>query len=123
MKRISFAIGAGLLTAVSPVSVTAQTADPTITAHINVRHGDLDLTGKSGAETMLRRLDKAATKVCGGKPAPVMSWDQVAQAKQREHRKCKAEAIGNATLKLDAPLVRAAWLSKAKTIHYAANAN
>lgn len=123
MKRILLAVSIGLPTAVSPVSATAQSADTAIVANINVRHGDLDLADKAGAETMLARLDKAATKACGGKPMSGTSLDhQMAQARLDEHSRCKAAAIDRATLKLGAPVVRAAWLGSVKATHYAAKA-
>ncbi len=127
MKRILLAVGIGLTVAAFPVSATAQGAetapDTAIVANINVRHGDLDLADKSGAETMLTRLEKAAAKACGGKSTSPTSLDhQRAQARLREHRRCKAAAIDSATLKLGAPVVRAAWLGRTKATHHAAKA-
>lgn len=118
MKRISIMVGAGLVVAAMPAPAIAQGADPITVKHIGVPHADLDLKSESGARTMLERLEKAATKACGGKPLPPASWDQVGQAKQREHRRCKAAAIDGATLKLGAPLVRAAWLGGASGTQY-----
>ena len=125
MKRILLAVSIGLPAAVSPVSATAQgtdtAPDTAIVANVNVRHGDLDLADKAGAETMLVRLEKAAAKACGGKSTSPTSLDhQMAQARLREHRRCKAAAIDSATLKLGAPVVRAAWLGRAKATHHAA---
>ncbi|MGK6320399.1 UrcA family protein [Sphingomonas sp. DT-204] len=120
MKTILFAVGGSLFAIVSHVSATAQSADSIIVTDINVRYGDLDLTSKPGAETMLARLDKAAAKACGRKPMSAMSWDAMAQARAHEHRRCKAAAIENATMKLGAPLVRAAWLRRTKAIQSAA---
>lgn len=127
MKRILLAVSIGLPAAIFPVLAMAQGADTApdtaIVANINVRHGDLDLADKSGAETMLARLDKAATKACGGKPMSATDLDhQMTQARLDEHRRCKAAAIDRATLKLGAPVVRAAWLGRVKATHYAAKA-
>lgn len=123
MKRILLAVSIGLPAAIFPVLATAQGTDTNVVANINVRHGDLDLADKSGAETMLARLDKAAAKACGGKPMSATSLDhQMAQARLDEHRRCKAAAIDRATLKLGAPVVRAAWLGRVKATRYAAKA-
>jgi UrcA family protein len=118
MKRISIMVGAGLVVAMMPAPAMAQGADPIIVMHIGVPHADLDLQSESGARTMLERLEEAATKACGGKPLAGASWDQIGQAKEREHRRCKAAAIDGATLKLGAPLVRAAWLGGASGTHH-----
>jgi UrcA family protein len=122
MKTIWLAVGTAMAAAIFSAPAPAQRANRPIIEHVNVHHGDLDLADKSGAETMLARLEKAATKACGGWPTATMSWNQMSEAKQREHRRCKAAALDSATLKLGASLVRSAWLSKAQTTHHAAKA-
>lgn len=55
-----------------------------------VSYGDLDLGTRAGDQTLLKRIDHAATKACGGfpggpDPAPYKRFDQ-----------CRAEAMDNA---------------------------
>jgi UrcA family protein len=123
MKRPGIAAGAALAVALFSIPALAQGTHRNIVAHINVRQSDLDLRKPSGAATMLARLDRAATKACGGKPLSGTSWNNaLADAKKREHLRCKAVAMDAATLQLGAPLVRAAWLDTAKATHHAAKA-
>lgn len=112
MNRISIAIGAGLIAAGAMFPASAQRSQANIVAHVRVPHHDLDLTSEAGARTMLERIDKAAAKACGGKPVAGMAMDEVAQAKKREYRRCKAAAMDKGISALAAPRVRAAWLGQ-----------
>lgn len=112
MHRTAIAIGAGLLAAGAVTSAAAQRSRADIVVQISVPHGDLDLASEAGAKAMLVRLDKAASKACGGKPMPVMALDQVGHAKKREYQRCKLAAMDRGTLQLGAPRVRAAWLGE-----------
>lgn len=110
MNRISIAVGAGLLAASATIPAFAQSSPENIVVHVSVPHSDLDLTSDAGARIMLMRLDKAATRACGGKPVAVTAMDPFGQVKKQEHRRCKAAAMDASTSRLGAPLVRAAWL-------------
>lgn len=112
MKRLFIALGAGLCAASTIMPASAQVAPPQTRTDIGVRYDDLDLGSGPGVAAMLDRLDLAATRACGGKPSPAMPGDQVGLAKHREYRRCKAAAMDSSTLKLGAPLVRAAWLKQ-----------
>lgn len=111
MKRLTFAFGA-VLCAATLVPAHAQVAPARVVTNVQVRHGDLDLGSAPGARAMLARLDAAATRACGGRPAPAMPGDQVGLAKQAEFRRCKAAAMESGTQRLGAPLVRTAWLGR-----------
>ena len=54
--------------AVASVSLTAHSKEP-IVNHVMVSYAELDLSKERGADQMLRRLDRAASQACGGKPA------------------------------------------------------
>jgi len=121
MKTPGISAGAALAVALFSMPASAQGTNRNIVKHINVHQSDLDLRDPSGAATMLARLEQAATKACGGKPLSGTSWNnELAEAKTREHRRCKAAAIDAATLQLGTPLVRAAWLATAKATRHAA---
>lgn len=115
MKRIFVELGTGLIALVLTGSPSAAAAHPgaAMIKYMNVRHSDLDLARDADARKMLARLEAAATSACGGRPTPVSGDDRVGQAKHRQHRICKARAVDDATQRLGAPLVRAAWLKKA----------
>lgn len=108
MKTLLLASGAAL---VATVATPAAASKPPslIIAHVEVRHGDLNLATGAGAGTMLERLSAAASNACGGRPRPTSS-DPLGPSKQRAYRLCRIAAIDTATLRLDAPLVRARWL-------------
>lgn len=111
MKTSSILLDAALVVASIIGPVGAQVTPPEIVTRIAVGHQDLDLESETGARTMLDRLNKAATKACGGKPF----WtpgNPVALAMQDEFGRCKAAALESSTLKLGSPSVRAAWLKK-----------
>ncbi len=114
MKRIFVELGTGLiaLALTASPSGAAKQPGPTMIKNMNVRHSDLDLDRDADARKMLTRLETAATSACGGRPTPVSGDDRVGQAKHRQHRICKARAVDDATKRLGAPLVRAAWLEK-----------
>lgn len=112
MKGMSLALGAGLFAASVIVPASAQVAPAQVVSDVTVPYDDLDLKSEAGARAMLARLDAAATRACGGKPAPVMPGDPVALAKQREYRRCKAAAMDGSTLRLGSPRVRTAWIER-----------
>ena len=114
MKRVSISLSAGFLLASLVTPASAQVAGSQIVKSVSVRSGDLDLRSKEGAKAMLARLDAAAAKACGGKPAALGS-DALQPTKHSEFRRCKAAAMESSTLGLGAPLVRAAWLEHRPT--------
>src|SRR5690606_4783632 len=112
MKGFSIALGAALGAAIVSAPAAAAVAAPAIVTDIGVRYDDLDLASEAGARALLARLDAAAAKACGGRPAPVMPGDPVGIARGGEYRRCKAAALENSTRRLGSPLVRAAWLER-----------
>ena len=66
-----------------------------------VRFGDLDTSSTAGARTLLQRIRYAATKVCGYRPDSRMIDDFY------NFRRCRADAVDRAVLKVDLPLVTA----------------
>jgi UrcA family protein len=77
------------------MTLAAQAAPATKT----VAYADLDLSGRAGAEAVLRRIERAAESVCGGAPSTrdmsmTIAW-----------RKCVDESVSEAVDEVDAPLV------------------
>ncbi len=97
-RLMSVALAAVTLAAAAPVA--AQSLDDAVS--ISVRYGDLDISRPAGAEIMLRRIDKAAVQVCGGKP------DQRLLDQRAAFEKCRASTIDRSVAALDAPTVSAA---------------
>ena len=111
MRILLFAGAAGLLAMLSSHRAVAEAERPLVVRVQRVAYGDLDLTTAAGADAMLRRLDRAASRACGGRPSRSAN-DPLSAAKSRDFRHCKVSAIDVATLHLDAPLVRTAWLRR-----------
>lgn len=121
MKTFFLAGGLSLLAVAGAEPATAQNAHSLIIQQVKVSHGDLDLTTEQGAETMLARLSGAASAACGRKPRTGVG-DPLGPSKQRIYRLCVVAAIDNATLQLNAPLVRTAWLEDDDAIKFGTEA-
>jgi UrcA family protein len=117
MKTSLLASGLGLLAVVAAGPAAAKTTPSLIINHAQVQHGDLDLATEAGAEEMLTRLNRAANNACGGRPSPAIN-DPVGSSKQHAYRLCKVAAIDAATLALDVPLLRTAWLESGDAIRF-----
>ena len=117
MKTFLLASSLGLLAAAAAGPATAQTTRSFIIEQVKVPHGDLDLATKGGADAMLDRLASAASDACGRKPRMVAA-DPLGPSKQHIYRLCRVAAIDNATLTLDAPLVRVLWLENDESIRF-----
>jgi len=68
-------------------------------AQVAVRYSDLNLTHEDGARTLLTRLDRAASHVCGGRPtiADLHAW--------ASYEACRKAAMDRAVSTIRAPLV------------------
>ncbi|MDT8757245.1 UrcA family protein [Sphingomonas psychrotolerans] len=112
MYRLKIAIAVGLLAGDAANPAVAQKSHALIVTEVSVPHGDLDLASEVDATAMLARLDKAATRACGGRPVVVTATDPLAAAKKREYERCKAAALDASIARLGAPRVRAARLDQ-----------
>lgn len=121
MKIFFLAGGLGLLAAAGAEPAAAQNAPSFIIEQVKVSHGDLDLGTEQGADAMLARLSGAASAACGRKPRSGVG-DPLGPSKQRIYRLCVVAAIDNATLQLNAPMVRTAWLEDDDAIKFGAEA-
>jgi UrcA family protein len=92
-----------LMLAASTLAAPA-TAAPLIDEPINitVSYRDLDIGHPAGAQVLLRRLEAAARKACGGTP------DIRVLAEVAEFDKCRSAALDHAVAGINAPLLTAA---------------
>lgn len=96
-----------LLVATVGLSVMAQPASANIggeTVSQTVKFRDLDLNRADDAQALLRRIRRAATMVCTGRP----SLDAYTFS-SRTARNCIKQASGEAVAKLDHPVVTAMY--------------
>ena len=70
-----------------------------------VSFADLDLSRTEGAEALYQRLRSAARQVC----APA---DGKSLAQKQRYRACVSEAVSNAVVQIDAPLVTDVYYAK-----------
>ena len=87
------------MTLVGAAPVAARSLDDSVS--VFVRYRDLDISKSAGAETLLRRIDKAAVQICGGKP------DQRLLGERLAFKKCRASTIDRSVAALNAPMVTA----------------
>lgn len=73
--------------------------------NVGVSYSDLNLETEAGARELLRRLNAAAYKACGGDPERHSSFDLMPEVTRKTFETCRAEAIDTAVGRLDAPLV------------------
>ena len=75
----------------------AQTSDTV--PSVFVKYADLNLGSRGGAEVLLRRIDAAATTVCGGAP-DLRRLNQVASFEA-----CRRSAVARAVAAVDSPML------------------
>ena len=73
-----------------------------VITRVVVPYGDLDLTRAEGADALLKRVFRAASRACGGVPSSGLT----AMADARNYRACTAKAATRAVAQVDAPMVR-----------------
>lgn len=74
-----------------------------VVLQITVSFSDLDLSRVSGADTVIKRLRKAARQVCGDVPNPAD------MEPYRRHRACVRQTMDAAVKQVNAPLVTARY--------------
>lgn len=100
-------IAAALALTGSTAILPAQAGNWSLSApQIDVPYSDLNLTNPMGAELMLRRIQMAASKVCGGHP------DNRLAGEVYRYRQCVRTATHAAVAQLNAPLVIAFYTGR-----------
>jgi UrcA family protein len=89
--------GAALLASAAPVVAAGQQEEPA--ASVRVSFADLDINKPAGAETLLKRIERAADAVCGEAPDPV--------ARDFAPRQCRKDAVSRAVGRMNAPMLTA----------------
>lgn len=85
------------------VGMAGAQAAPAGEPQLTVGYGDLDLSGKSGAQVLIGRLDIAASQVCGGEP------DMRDLQRMAIYRTCKHQAMDHAVATVGSPTVSALY--------------
>jgi UrcA family protein len=79
--------------------VLAQTEDTA--PSVSVRYGDLNIGSPAGAQVLLKRIEAAATAVCGGAP-------DIRQLSQwASFEACRRSAVARAVVAVDSPMLTA----------------
>jgi UrcA family protein len=98
------AIASILLTFVFAAPATAEPTAPVTT----VRHADLDLDDPADAQTMLRRIHKAAAAVC--RASPLAGGNDIGDIERFDA--CYRQSVERAVVQLDSPRVTAAFQAR-----------
>jgi UrcA family protein len=67
-----------------------------------VHYGDLDIHAEHDAKILLQRIDRAATKACGGHA----TFGSISHLPDHAFEKCRLEAIGRTVTELGVPIVK-----------------
>jgi UrcA family protein len=104
-RTIKAAFAALLASAALAVSLApSAAAEPTRfdrVVHVRVSYADLDIGNEAGAKTLMRRIETAAERACGG-----MSTSRQLRMNNRIGA-CRTEAISNAVAGVGAPQLSA----------------
>lgn len=102
-RAVCFAAACSMATLTMAPSARAAAPAP---ESIAVRYGDLDLGDAHDAQLMLRRVKRAADRVCGADIASQY------RAEIRRFKSCQQSTIATAVVNLDAPLVSAHYVTR-----------
>ncbi len=98
---------AGLSPMAAATEGRVRTQSALVVNHVRVSYADLDLQSEAGAQTLVKRLSRAAIDACGGKPVSGPIAIQVAEKTVFEA--CRKSAIRDAVQTVDRPMVTAAF--------------
>lgn len=86
------------------------------TTAVTVSYLGLDLSTTEGAAVLLARIQRAATKACGGYP----DWPPLRAREMGRFRTCRDKAVADAVVRLDQPKVTALHDDRLKSRRMAA---
>jgi UrcA family protein len=98
VKRTNVLLASGLAAVVLGLASASSFATTSGARSMKVSYGELDLSKSSGAETLYRRIKKAAYVVCGAYDSP-MPWIYTAKSQ------CFKTAVDDAVAKVNSPLL------------------
>src|SRR5262245_46456958 len=94
------AVAAGVA-AFAPLAHADANDSNRVAQQVIVRFGDLNLQNPGAAETLLTRITRAGTRVCGGAEAAGVSTPST----KRAFRTCRSRAVQEAVAKVNHPLL------------------
>jgi UrcA family protein len=105
---------AAMLTALAfSAHADASRADPVIRGRSIVHYGDLDIDSQSGAEILLRRIERAAVEVCGGH----VNFTTYTAVPDDTFEECRRGTIARTVKKLRAPTITRVYLESNRNNH------
>ena len=94
------------ITTIAFVTFAASTAHAqAVTRSMNVDYGDLDISRSAGAQALLDRIDHAAMRMCGGKPATFYTSAGLFHPEVGDYQRCHDDAVRNAVASMHSPLL------------------
>lgn len=107
MKTIFRTVCFATVCTMAALSLTPSAhAAPPAPESVTVRYGDLNLANTHGADLMLRRVKRAADRVCGRDVAFQY------RAELRRFKECRQASIAATVVELDAPVVSAQYIAR-----------
>jgi UrcA family protein len=107
MKTLQATLAAAVVAVMGVAPAHAQQAE---VMSVTVRYGDLDLTNPRDAHTMVRRIDNAAARACGGDPSSQIFDGLIARARAvDDFESCRDIAVRDALSQLGSVEVMAAY--------------
>jgi len=108
IQRFLVAVAAFVMAAYANPASAEPRHIPSQTVSVAVRIADLDLTRDRDVDLLMRRVGRAADRVCGGRP-PAYAFLQ----ERRAFRACRAEAIGPVVSAIEERYWTVQWASLA----------
>lgn len=101
-RMLSLALAAGIGVWLAIIATDTASAEVVRKRSIEIVFNDLDVSTEPGARKLLKRIDRAARKVCGGR-----TYSQLAPRSDANHRRCVAGAVNAAVNQVGSPLLSA----------------
>jgi UrcA family protein len=109
VRGITLSVLVGLVLSVNAAETqkqkTASNDPKVVTEQRTIRYSDLDLTVQSDVVRLYRRIDRAASTVCGGRIQPLV-------LQSPRMRQCRMKALADAINHINAPMLTAYYDSK-----------
>lgn len=100
--KLAIAAAVACIVLAPAAAADARVAAGAETLSVQVAYGDLNLSTQAGAQTLLKRISRAARKVC--KDTSVLG-----PLNTGSQRDCRREAIGAAVAEVNAGTLTTAW--------------
>lgn len=105
-RSITFGFVAALgLIAATQSALASTKVERLEVGRVTVSYSDLDLSARGDARSMLTRLQRAASKACGGDARLHPDYDLMWQHVNKVYEACRNDALSRAVSAVDAPLL------------------